>query len=165
MLRADRNLEFHFHFTMATPWHRIEIRRPEVHLSWKRSPFFSMSMSENTPFWRHIDSVLASSHALLTFKRHFPVTKADVLYIYKKTPPVKSAGGTCQDGVLMTTMRCARRHARGHKLQRWRHGVGLLVDLYFVTMVWIVFYRGLFDLKARVDICGLFNDPCTSVWG
>ena len=72
--------------------------------------------------------------ALLTFKRHLPVTKAGILltfctykvlpvssiyiYIYivtgsymRKKPPVKPAGGTSQDGVLMATMRCASRHA------------------------------------------------------
>ena len=46
---------------------------------------------------------------------------------------VKIAGGTCQDGVFMATMRCARRLARGHQLQRCRHRVGLLVDLYSVS--------------------------------
>ena len=52
-------------------------------------------------------------------------------YIRKK-PAVKTAGGTSQDGVLMATMRCARRHARGHRLQRFRQRVGLLVNLYSV---------------------------------
>ena len=83
-----------------------------------------------TPFW------LVPS-ALFTFKRHFPVTKADVLYlkgpIYGKKPAVKTAGGTSQNDVSMATMRCARGHARGHQLQRCRHRVGLLVDLYPVA--------------------------------
>ena len=45
--------------------------------------------------------------ALLTFKRHLPVTKADVLLTFctfsyiRKKPTVKTAGGTCQDGVLI----------------------------------------------------------------
>ena len=48
---------------------------------------------------------------------------------------IRTAGGTCQDGVLKATMRCARRHARGHQLQRCRHRVGLLVDLYSVILL------------------------------
>ena len=51
--------------------------------------------------------------ALLTFKRHLPVMKADVLLTFctyiRKKPAVKIAGGTCQDGILMATMRCTRR--------------------------------------------------------
>ena len=41
--------------------------------------------------------------ALLTFRRHLPVTKADVLLtfctykvLYAKKPAVKTTGGTCQ---------------------------------------------------------------------
>ena len=71
----------------------------------------------------------------LTFRRHLPVTMADVFVLIRsymqKKPAVKTAGGTCRDGVLMATMRCARRHARGHQHQRCRHGVGLLVDYLF----------------------------------
>ena len=80
-----------------------------------------------TPSWL----VLA---ARLTFKRHLPGTKTDVLltfctykvqYPKKKKPAVKTAGVTSQDGILMVTMRCARRHARGHQLQRCWERVGL----------------------------------------
>ena len=35
----------------------------------------------------------------------------------------------------MATMRCARRHARGHRLQRCRQRVGLLVNLYSVAQL------------------------------
>ena len=77
----------------------------------------------NTPFWQ-------VPPALLTSKQHLPVTKADVLSYFRKKPAIKTAGGTCQDDVLMATMRCARRHARGHELQRCRHRVRLLVHLY-----------------------------------
>ena len=43
----------------------------------------------------------------------------------RKKPAVRTAGGICQDGVLMATMRCARRHVRGHQLLL--HRVGLLI--------------------------------------
>ena len=35
----------------------------------------------------------------------------------------------------MATMRCAKRHARGYKVQRCRHRVGLLVNLYSVAAI------------------------------
>ena len=53
----------------------------------------------------------------------------------RKKPAVKPAGGTSQDGVLMATMRCARQHARGHRLQRCRQRVGLLVNLFCALMM------------------------------
>ena len=35
----------------------------------------------------------------------------------------------------MATMRCARRHARGHQLQRCQQRVGLLVNLYQSVLI------------------------------
>ena len=95
-----------------------------------------MRMSENTPFWRHPGKF---PPALLTFKRHLPVTKADVLLtfctysMWRKKPAVKTAGETSQDGVLMATMRCARRHARGHQLQI---GADIESDFWLISILW-----------------------------
>ena len=109
--------------------YRINREQPEVQLSWKLVPFSLQCACPKTiltPYWRHLGKFLS---ALLTFKRHFPVTKADVLYLYTKKPAVKTAGGTCQDGVLlMATMRCARLHARGHQLQTLNSGWSLFCD-------------------------------------
>ena len=71
----------------------------------------------------------------MTFKQHLPVTKADVLSYIRKKPAFKTAGGTCQDDVLMTYWwridgDDEMRHGRGHELQRCRQRVELLVDLY-----------------------------------
>ena len=97
----------------------------EVRLSRKLFPFPSMRMSENTP-------------SILPSPPHFwPL--CDICWLRKLTicwrfalkyekPAVKTAGETCQNGVLMATMRCARRHALEHQLQRCRQRVGLLVN-------------------------------------
>ena len=95
--------------------------QPGVGLSWKLVPCFSMRMSEI----RHFDAILTPSWqvppALLTFKRHLPVTKADVLYLCTK----KAGGKNCRENLPGwridgdDEMReangeaCARRHARG----------------------------------------------------
>ena len=102
------------------------------------SPFFQCACPKyaiNTPF---LTCHLASFPALLTFRRHLPVTKADVLLtfctyqvLYAKKVGGKNCRGNLLGGVLMATMRCAKRHARGHQHQRCRHGVGLLVDYLF----------------------------------
>ena len=108
----------------------------------KTCPLFFNAHVQNTPsirhFWRHIDAIWQVSPALLTFRRHLPVTKADVLLtfctykvLYTKKAGGKNCRGNLLGGVLMETMRCARRHARGHQHQRCRHGVGLLVDYLF----------------------------------
>ena len=105
---------------------------------------------QNTPSIRHFDAILTPSWqvstALLTFRRHLPVTKANVLLTfstYKVLYAKKSGGKNYQrclpGGVLMATMRCARRHARGHQHQRRRHGVGLLVEYLFCG--WADFYH------------------------
>ena len=97
----------------------------EVRLSRKLFPFPSMRMSENTP-------------SILPSPPHFwPL--CDICWLRKLTicwrfalkyekPAVKTAGETCQNGVLMATMRCARRHALEHQLQRCRQRVGLLIN-------------------------------------
>ena len=116
--------------------------QPEVRLSWKLVPFSSMRMSKIrhqyaifyailTPSWlvpRHFWSLSDICRLRrLTFCWRFVFIRS---YVRKK-PAVKTAGGTSQDGVLMATMRCARWHAaRGHRLQRCRQRVGLLVDLF-----------------------------------
>ena len=97
---------------------------------------------QNTPSIRHFDAILTPSWqvspALLTFRRHFPATKADVLLtfctykvLYAKKTGSRNYRGNLPGGVLMATMRCARRHAREHQHQRRRHGIGLLVDYLF----------------------------------
>ena len=99
---------------------------------------------------RHQYSILTPSWqvspALLTFRRHLPVTKADVLLtfctykvLYAKKPGGKNYRGNLPGGVLMATMRCARRHARGHQHQRRRHGVGLLIDHSFCDIMLTIF--------------------------
>ena len=108
----------------------------------KTCPLFFNAHVQNTPsirhFWRHTDAIWQVSPALLTFRRHLPVTKDDVLLtfctykvLYAKKAGGKNCRGNLLGGVLMATMRCARRHARGHQQQRCRHGVGLLVDYLF----------------------------------
>ena len=83
--------------------------------------------------------------------------------IYKrKNLEVKTAGGTYlddrgtyQDGVQRKRrLKYTRQHARGHKLQRCRHGVGPLIYLYcawgysvqahnrYVLFIYILFSRG-----------------------
>ena len=105
----------------------------------KTCPLFFNGHVQNMPSIHHFDTILTPSRlvppGLSTFKRHLPVTKADVVLTFctykgyiRKKPPVKTARGTSQDGVLMATMRCTRRHVRGHRLQRCRQRVALLVD-------------------------------------
>ena len=67
-----------------------------------------MRMSENTPSTRHFDAILTPSwqvprHVchLATFAGYESQRFADVLYLYTEKPAVKTAGGTCQNGVLM----------------------------------------------------------------
>ena len=104
----------------------------------KTCPIFFMRTSKI----RHFDAILTPSWqvspALLTFRRHLPATKADILLTfctYKVLYARKTGGqnyrGNLLGDVLMATMRCARQHARGHQHQRRRHGVGLLVDYLF----------------------------------
>ena len=70
----------------------------------------------------------------LTFCRCYKVP------LWKK-PAVKTTRGTCR----------ARRHARGHKLQRSRHRVGLLVNLYsFVPSSKIPEYTCMKLIKATI---------------
>ena len=92
-----------------------------------------MRMSENTPSIRHFDAIQASSPGTFDLKATISSYEswcfADVLYQNTKKPAVKTAGGTCQDGVLMATMRCAGRHTRGHQLHRCRQRAGHLVNL------------------------------------
>ena len=96
----------------------------------KTCPIFFMRMSKI----RHFDAILTPSWrvspTLLTFRRHLPVTKADVLLTFctykvlyaKKKTAVKTTGGTCQVAYWwrrwdargdMREATCARRHARG----------------------------------------------------
>ena len=94
--------------------------QPEIQLSRKLVPFF---FNARVRKYANQYAILTPSQyvppALLTFNRHLPVTKADVLYFCTKKPAVKTAGGTYPiDGVGWRRLRCARRHARGHKLQR-----------------------------------------------
>ena len=117
--------------------HRVEVNQKLS--SFFVVPFFNSHDQKyviNTPFCRHIRAILVSSQALLTFKRHLSVTKTDVLYLCMK----KSGGQNCRgniqgwriDGVGWSRLRCARRHARGHKFQRCRHllcGIALPVTL------------------------------------
>ena len=80
-----------------------------------------------TPSWQ-------VSPALLTLKRHLPVTKADVLLTFctkiRKRQWSKLPGELARMSYLcMAMMRYARRHARKHQRQRCRQRVGLLVNL------------------------------------
>ena len=64
--------------------HRIEINQKSDSRE-NLSPFLNARV-QNTPSIRHFDAILTPSWlvppALLTFKRHLPVTKADVLLTY-----------------------------------------------------------------------------------
>ena len=106
----------------------------------KTCPLFFNAHVQNTPSIRHFDAILTPSllvpPAILTFKRHLPVTKANVVLMFctyrsyiRKKPAVKTAGGTGQDGVLMATMKCARRHARGHGADRES-------DFWLISILW-----------------------------
>ena len=114
--------------------HRIEINQKPNSCE-NLSPFFQCTCPKyaiNMPFWRHIDTILASSRCTfdlagydicrlrrLTFCWRFVLIRS---YIRKKLA-VRTAGGTCQDGILMAMMRCVRWHAWG-QLQRCWHLVG-----------------------------------------
>ena len=78
--------------------HRIEINQKSK-LSRKLVPLlFNAHVHQYailTPSWQ-------VPPALLTFKRHLPVTKANVFVLMYEKAGVETAGGTCQDGVLMT---------------------------------------------------------------
>ena len=124
--------------------YRIKLTRSPTLV--KTCPLFFNAHVQNTPsirhFWRHIDAIWQVSPALLTFRRHLPVTKADVLLtlctykvLYAKKAGGKNSRGNLLGGVLMATMRCVWRHARGHQHQRCRHGVGLLVDYLFCVYI------------------------------
>ena len=114
------NLFSIFHTTVR-PQNRYSTRSPTPV---KTCPNFFYAHVQNTPSIRHFDAILTPSWqvspALLTFRRHLPVTKADVLLtfctykvLYAKKPSGKNYRGNLPGGVLMATMRCARRHARG----------------------------------------------------
>ena len=85
-----------------------------------------------------------------------PNTSTNNQYIRKK-PAVKTAGGISQDGVLMVTMRCARRHARGHQFQRCRQRVGLLVKLYSVPLLTTAVYRAKPAMRGVRQACCFFS--------
>ena len=76
--------------------HRIETNQ-KSNSRQNLSPFFFNAhvwkYTINTPFWRHPDKF---PPALLTFKRHLPVTKADVLYLYTK----KAGGKNCRENLI-----------------------------------------------------------------
>ena len=86
---------------------------------------FSMHMSAyffKTPFRSNVDAILASSPGIFDLSDIFWVRKrrfTDVGYLIYKKAGGKNCRGTCQ-------MRCARRHARGQKLQRYRHRLGYM---------------------------------------
>ena len=94
---------------------------------------FSMRMSKIRHQYAILTPSWQVSPALLTFRWHLPVTKADVLLtfctykvLYAKKPAVKTPGGTCQVAHWWRWW-----DARGHQHQRCRHGVGLLVGYLF----------------------------------
>ena len=68
---------------LANPGHRIKLTRSPTLV--KTCPLFFNAHVQNTPSIRHFDAILTPSWqvspALLTFRRHLPVTKADVLYL------------------------------------------------------------------------------------
>ena len=84
------------------------------------SPFFQCACPKIrhqyailTPYWRHPGK---SPPALLTFKRHLPVTKPDVLlmfYTYKVLYTKKSGGKNCRGNLPGWRIRWRRWHARG----------------------------------------------------
>ena len=85
----------------------------------------------NTPFWCHSGKFPGTFDILSDICR---LQKPTFCTYIQKSRRSKLPGETCQDGVLKATMRCARRHARGHRLQWCRQRVGLLVNLYSVTV-------------------------------
>ena len=111
--------------------------QPEVQLSWKLVPFLSMRISENTPSIRHFDAILTPSWKV---PRHFwPLS--GICRLRKLT--------FCSCIRKKPYMRCARRHARGHKLQKCWHRVGLRVDLYSVPKVLVMILAFLTILKIQ----------------
>ena len=112
--------------------HRLEINQK----SYSRENFSSFPLSHPVKFPRHLWP-LSDIFQLrrLTFCSRFKVP------LWKK-PAVKTTGGICR----------ARRHARGHKLQRSRHRVGILVDLYsFVPSSKIPGYTCMTLIKAKIS--------------
>ena len=69
---------------LANPGHRIKLTRSPTLV--KTCPLFFNAHVQNTPSIRHFDAILTPSWqvspALLTFRRHFPVTKTDVLLTF-----------------------------------------------------------------------------------
>ena len=119
--------------------HRIEINQKSNSCE-NLSPFFQCTCPKyaiNMPFWRHIDTILASSPCTfdlagydicrlrrLTFCWRFVLIRS---YIRKKLA-VRTAGGTCQDGILMATMRCARTQTSKVPTQS---------DFWFISILWL----------------------------
>ena len=92
----------------------------EVRFSWKRVPFSSMRMSKIRhqyailpPYCRHPGKSPHQFWPLSDICRLRRLTFCTYKVLYTEKTAVKTAGGTSQDGVLMATMRCARRHAQG----------------------------------------------------
>ena len=121
MLRAD-----HFSKRLEAE-NRDEL---EVQLSWILVPLFSMRMSKNTPSIRRFDNFFGHFWPLSNICR---LRKSMFCLIYEKSQRSILQGELAKMTYWwrrMKTMRCARRHARGHELQRCRQRVELLVDLY-----------------------------------
>ena len=104
------------------------------------SPFFRCACSKYAINIRHFDAILTPSWPVWTLSDICRLRRLTFCWCFvlirsyiRKVSAVRTAGGTSQDGVLMATMRCVRRHARSHQLQMCRHRVGLLVDLYSVA--------------------------------
>ena len=134
------------------------------------SPLFQCAC----PKIRHQYAILTPSLqvplALLIFKRHLPVTKADVLltsctYIrksWRSKLPVELARMEYWSR-RMATMRCARWHARGHQLQRYRYRVALPVNLYSVVWVYFVIYEAQKRLSADQFVIKQILPSCKSI--
>ena len=106
--------------TFLGPRHRIDTQ-PEVRLPWKLVPFFLCACPKyaiNTPFWRHIDAILASSPGTFDLKATFSGYES-----WRFVLKYEKAGGQNCRGNLpgwridgddeMREATCARRHARG----------------------------------------------------
>ena len=81
----------------------------------KTCPLFFNVHVQNTPsirhFWRHIDAIWQVSPALLTFRRHLPVTKADVLLTfctYQVLYAKKVGGKNCRGELARWRIDCMR---------------------------------------------------------
>ena len=100
----------------------------------KICPFFNAHVRKYailTAYWRHPGK----------FPRHFwPLSDIAGYESWRFILIYEKAGAqNCRWNLpgwrRMATMRCAKRHARGYKVQRCRHRVGLLVNLYSVAAI------------------------------